>query len=157
MTTTIDLVDALPGQWEGTSTLWFEPGPPVEEAAISGRIRRVGSTRFILHEYTSTTNGEAREGVELLGVDVAGEGGPYCSAWVDSFHTSDDILVSRGDAGSRVSVIGSYADPTGGPRWGWRTQYELEGTDRLVITAYNVLPTGEEIKALETVYTRRVG
>ena len=156
---TADLLSRLQGEWEGTSRTWFEPDKLADESAVRGRIRRIGDTNFLLHEYEGTFDGEAREGVELLGLDHD-EGGAFLSAWVDSFHMSGDVLVSRGGAvaGEGFSVLGSYPanpkDPAS-ERWGWRTQVELRDADTLVLTAYNIQPGEAEQKATETVYTRK--
>lgn len=118
---TAELLSGLQGEWEGTSRTWFEPDKVADESPVRGRIRRIGDTNFLLHEYEGTFGGEAREGVEILGIDHDEEGACF-SAWVDSFHMSSDVMLSRGGvAGGGVSVAGSYLanpkDPTS-ERWG---------------------------------------
>ena len=157
-TGTADLLSSLQGEWEGTSRTWFEPDKLADESPVRGRIRRIGDSTFLLHEYEGTFDGEAREGVEILGLDHD-EAGAFLSAWVDSFHMSRDVMVSRGGAaGGGFSVLGSYlanpAEPTS-ERWGWRTQVELRDANTLVLTAHNVQPGEAEQKATETVYTRK--
>ncbi len=51
------------------------------------------------------------------------------------------------------SVLGSFPDPTGGPDWSWRTEVELRDGE-LIITAYNIMPEGEEAKATESILTK---
>jgi hypothetical protein len=155
-----DLIDVLPGEWEGTARTWFGPDTLADESPVRGRMRRVGSSRFLLHEYEGSFNGEPREGVEMLGL---GAGGPDAAlvAWIDTFHMNADVLVSRGAPSAGPAgyvVLGSWAvDPSdpNGERWGWRTELAVGDRDHLTITAYVVKPDGEESRATEVVYTRR--
>jgi hypothetical protein len=164
----------LVGEWVGTTKTWFEPETLADESAITARIRPIGlpaggadgagagddAGGFVLYEYNATLGGDAYEGVAIVGVDGNARG--LVSAWVDSFHMSKAIMLSRGDAparsGAALGVLGSYADPEGGPSWGWRTEFAMpDGADgdRLIVTAYNIAPDGTEARALESTYLRR--
>src|SRR5687767_16022815 len=104
-----DLMTSLAGEWEGTSRVWFEPDKLADESPVRGRIRRIGDSPFLLHEYEGTFDGEPREGVEIIGVGLEVEGGAFVSAWVDSFHMSVDVMLARGGAApGGFAVLGSY-------------------------------------------------
>lgn len=53
----------------------------------------------------------------------------------------------------RFVALGSYGDGQGGPDW--RTEIEHPDDDHLVITMFNILPQGEQAKAVETCYRRK--
>lgn len=143
----------MAGAWEGTTTVWFAPGDPVDSSPQSGRIRLVGGGRWLLHEYEGPFEGKPQEGVAIYAVHLDAQA---CEiAWVDSFHTGTSILSSTAPIkGERFGALSSYADPQGGPPWGWRTQIDQPGDDELVITMTNITPQGEESKAVETRYRR---
>ena len=148
---------------------WFEPDVLAGESPVQARIRPIGPpgddgpvTGFVLYEYSGTFGGEDYEGAAILGVEA--HSGRFVSAWVDSMHQSTEIMQSRGAAPAAapapggpppLAVTGAYRDPQGGPDWGWRTEFRLDGPDRLTVTAYNISPSGEEAKGVEAAYTRR--
>src|SRR5687767_13567678 len=102
-----DLIEVVVGEWEGLTRTWFEPGDPSDESPTHGRIRRVGDSRFVLHEYEGSSDGERREGVEIVGLGLEAEGGAFVSAWVDTFHMGSDVMLSRGgEAPGGFSVLG---------------------------------------------------
>lgn len=79
------------------------------------------------------------------------------TAWIDSFHTGTFILFSEGQRNTTdLNAKGSYAyiTPETEQFWGWRTTIEMDGENKLVITAYNISPQGEEQKATEMVLER---
>ena len=70
---------------------------------------------------------------------------------------STGIMFSDGQPGDKFEVLGSY--DAGGPevpRWGWRTEIDVLDENNVVITAYNIPPEGDEMKATEMRYTRKV-
>lgn len=139
-----DLFEKLAGQWQGTATTWFEPGPGFQDP-WHVRFRALPGGNFVLQEYTLSVQGKPHEGCALIGRD---EGGNVTVAWADSFHTSGTgVMTSTGHVRAGVlDVLGSYE--MGGQRWGWRTEMQLEG-EELVVRAFNVFPDGASHPAIE--------
>jgi hypothetical protein len=147
-TTPHKFLASLTGNWRGTSKLWLEPDKLADESPVAGTIQLVLDGRFALYLYQGSIEGEPQHGMFTFGYNTNSD--QYEASWVDSFHSNTAIMYCTGsDREDGFSVLGSYPDPTGGPDWGWRTEVHLIGRDHLVITAYNITPEGEEMKATE--------
>jgi hypothetical protein len=146
-------LQALTGNWEGTTRTWFEPNVIADESPMKGTIRSILGGRILMHEYQGSLNGEAFEGVALYGFDIPNN--KFQSAWIDSFHMGTGMMLSEGSPTENgFSVLGSYGGPDIPEPWGWRTVAELTDENNLIIRAYNISPEGEEALATETTYKR---
>lgn len=147
-------LNLLVGKWKGTNRVWFSEDELVDESVMEGTIRAVLNGRFIIHEYTGTFQGKPIEGVCMIGYDLAQK--KFQSAWVDSFHMSTGMMFSEGDpVSNEMMVLGSYlsmGEIT--EEWKWRTTIDLVSENEMIITMYNISPGGDEVKAVETKYTR---
>lgn len=146
-------LSAIVGTWEGTTKTWFEPGNLANESPTKATIRPLLDGRFLLYEYSGTLMGRSMHGMMIVGYNL--QTGSYQSAWIDNLHMGTGIMCSEGHGQwPAFNVLGGYDDPSGGPSWGWETEFRLTEDRQLIITAFNIPPEGDKAKAIETIYRR---
>jgi hypothetical protein len=147
-------INEFEGKWAGNTKTWFDPAILADESPSEGSFKPLFDGRFMQFEYRSSMQGKPFEGIMIIGYHI--KDNKLQMSWVDTFHMGTGIMLSEGEAdGNNLSVTGYYG--TGGEEpqtWGWRTTFEKNGSDELVIRAFNITPEGEESLATETIFKR---
>lgn len=121
------ILSSMLGQWEGKVSTWLEKDKLADTSNISGTIRSTLDGSFVMYEYTAGYQGKDLKGIAMFGFQ--NDQLQFNMTWMDTFHMGTGIMLSEGDkkpTDSFFTVLGSYADSSGGPRWGWRTSVEIK-------------------------------
>jgi hypothetical protein len=143
----------LVGTWKGTNRLhvpWMDE--KLKESDSTAVVRSKMNGQFLSIEYTWSFDGEAQEGLLILGCDSKCEA--VQAVWTDSWHSKDVLMLCNGtvDSDGKISVMGNYSVPEH-PDWGWRTEI-IPGVEGFRYVMFNVSPEGVEELAVETEFTR---
>ena len=143
----------LVGKWQGMTKTWFEPDKLTDESPWRGEFKLVLGGRFLLYTYHGSLQGDAFEGITLLGYNPQRD--RYEMAWVDSFHNGSSIMFSHGgEKEGPFNVLGTFFAGQDSPDWGWCTEIQPQENGELIITHYGITPEGQEWKGVETIYER---
>ena len=151
MMTVSPALTSLVGKWQGKNSLWLSPDEPVRESAATAVCQTVAQGKFFQLNYTWADEGKPQAGMLLLGqIQEQLE-----ATWVDSWHMQDKMMTCTGTAAANapLSVLGYYAAPPG-PDWGWRLTVQPENNDQFRFLMYNITPEGEEMLAVEAIFSR---
>lgn len=145
-----DLLASFVGEWAGPVSTWFDPTGAPEVSSWRLSAAPVLGGRFVRLTYSGVAMGKAHAGEILLGYERDEK--RYTAAWIDSFHSGTQMMVSHGQAeGDGIALRGTY--PAGEERWGWGTRFRRDG-DTLLIAMTNAGPGGPEDRAVEATLTR---
>jgi hypothetical protein len=150
----IEFTKAAAGNWSGKNLLhlsWLEVKDYWSDGAIT--IERSLNDRFLEIFYTWAHEGKDYQGRMLLGVD---KNGAATAGWADSWHQNGGLLHLKGafdPEQNKIAVTGHYPAPPD-PDWGWRIELCAPAPDKLEMTMYNIMPSGEEDLAVKAEYQK---
>jgi hypothetical protein len=146
-----ELLSPFTGAWTGSNRLWMRPGEEAEESESTATVSFSGQGKFAELRYTWSTEGDPEDGLILLRELRGG----VQTVWGDSWHTPDGFYLWNGDIREGVVIVrGSYPAPAG-PDWGWRIEIDARQTGLLRLEMFNITPEGEEMLAVQAVYSRK--
>ncbi|HEY0733945.1 MAG TPA: DUF1579 family protein [Herpetosiphonaceae bacterium] len=141
----------LAGAWAGTNRLWLPPAEEAYESPTTAALSPIVGGKFVQLSYTWAFEGEAQEGVLLIGHEP--ENGAVTVVWADSWHMGNKFMICQGQIeDERIVVRGSWSVESG-PDWGWRIELDTEDV-QLRMRMYVVEPAGDEALGVEAIYTR---
>lgn len=142
-------LNALVGDWGGTTYTWLEPGELTDKSAITGTIRPLANGRFLLYEYCGSCLGDPCNGAMVFGYDLVRN--IFQSVWLDSFHTETGIISSNGEIIDGVfSTQGEFGNPAACAPWHWVTEITLTKENMLLITSFTISPSNDKHKIAES-------
>ncbi|MBK8902663.1 MAG: DUF1579 family protein [Anaerolineaceae bacterium] len=144
-------IASLVGRWQGTNRLWLDPSEPASESAATAVLDLTAEGKIATLEYTWAYDDEDQQG--FLMISQIKE--KAVAAWADCWHNHDGIMQMKGAAeeSGELWVKGAYSAPPG-PDWGWRLALHPDATDQFRLIMHNISPDGEEMLAVEAVFSR---
>ena len=142
----------MAGTWNTESKSYHEnPEAPQTSTGVATFEVLMGG-RYLRQHFKGEFGGKPFEGIGITGFDNAKQ--KYVGTWIDNMGTG--IMTSEGewDAASKImKEVASMSSPMGEMKMNMVTEHINK--DKFNLTMTMLLPTGEETKAMEVVYTRK--
>ena len=130
--------------WTGENRLWFED--PTKPERSDGTLT-IGESSFT---YTWSFQDQPQKG-ELT---LRGPNGSLRADWRDTFHAESGMQLHGFYRDRVLRLFGTYGAGDG-PDWGWRIELDLCDPDHATLRMFNMLPSGEEMLAVDLRGARR--
>ncbi len=121
------LLRSMVGRWHGRSRLWFEPGALAGEDMVVAEVTPLHGGRWIRHDYSTRIDAKEHTGTALIGFHL--DARKWQVAWVDTFHTGSEIMLSEG-ALDQTSAARGRRSPRGAVRPRARGGFEVRRPPR---------------------------
>lgn len=147
------LLTGLAGSWTTKTKEWMDPQePPVESIGSSdGKVLLGG--RFLQQESSGRMHGEPYAGIWTIGYDNLLK--RYVSTWIATMGTGIfQMDGTASDDGKTITFTGQHAE-LGGGQMAHRAIWKIVDNNTQEFVMYGTHHGGQEMKMLETVYTRK--
>ena len=147
------LLTGLAGSWTTKTKEWMDPQkPPVESIGSSdGKVLLGG--RFLQQESSGSMHGEPYVGIWTIGYDNLLN--RYVSTWIATMGTGIFQMDGTASAdGKTITFTGQHAE-LGGGQMAHRAIWKIVDNNTQEFVMYGTHHGGQEMKMLETVYTRK--
>lgn len=150
------LFESLVGAWEGMTRAYVEPGVLADEKPFKATILFVIGDSILEYNYRGAVLKRPFVGKLLFGYNEGRR--RFEAAWIDSYLCRSAIMYLtgsewlEGQESDCFAVTGTYPDLEGGPDWSWRVEFRVLDAENIVVSHFNIKPTGEEYLAIETAY-----
>jgi hypothetical protein len=143
------------GTWDAEVSMWMEPSAPPMTSTGVGTFSLMLGGRYLRHDFEGNMMGRTFKGLGITGYDKFRQ--EYFDLWFDDMSTG--MLLMRGvadSAGTVVHYTGKMDDPMAGRKdIPSRTVMTKIGGDNCKMEMYVTDESGNEMKTMEIVYTRR--
>jgi len=148
------VLDTLVGNWDHTVKWWMSPDSEPALSNGTSEIKWIMGGRFIKHTAEGTSMGQPFEGMGILGYD--NEKKKYQSVWIDTMGTG--IVRGGGNYDPTTMTIseeGTFSCPLEGDK-SYRGVTKITDKDNFTYEWYMAGPDGNEFRAMEITYTRKM-
>jgi hypothetical protein len=141
------------GSWHIETKMWMQPGAEPVTSEGSAESEMILGGRFLLEKMKGESMGMPLEGLGITGYDNTS--GVVTSVWYDNFGTVTTVLTGKWEKpGAPLELHGEMFDPMTGLNMKVRTVTTFTSADESLFEYFATPPGGDEVKAMELVYTR---
>jgi hypothetical protein len=142
------------GDWTYAGKMWMDPGQPPTESTGTMHGETILDGRYVQSVWKGTFMGMPFEGRGTNGYDNLSK--QYVSTWIDNMGTG--IIYSTGTcdaSGMKCEDKGEMMDPMTGKKSYMRSVVTWTGDKSFKMESYGPGPSGEEVKMMEMVVTKK--